>query len=133
MTVRQQKALQRYVDRVKAMLGLTDYEVVVKREPPANPGHTASHKSVPGVNFSVLRFADGFFDLAAGDQRETVVHELVHCIFAPGQDQVRHILPDHLRGRAGEVFVSFWFQSHEYSVDRLSAAIHSFFPLPELP
>jgi len=133
VTKRRQQALQRYVNKLRPMLGLRDWEVVVKQEPPDNPSHDASHQSVMGCRLSLIRVADRFWTYTPEQQREVILHELLHCVFAPTQDQIRHILPSHLRGRGGEVFREMWFQSQEYAIDQLSVALGRHFPLPELP
>jgi hypothetical protein len=130
MTKRQQKALQRYVDRLKPMLGLTDYEVMVEAAPPENPTHDGAHRSIPGTRCSSFRFTPKFFGFTPGYQREIVVHELLHCVFSPEQDQIRLMLPDHLTGKAGLVFRDMWFQAHEYAIDTIAVATGELFPLP---
>lgn len=132
MTKRRQRALQRYVDSIRPMLGLSDWEVVVKSEPPDDPSHDASHQSVYGCKLSLLRVSDQFWAYKPDQQREVVVHELLHAVFAAPQDQVRNILPTHLRGRGGVVFRDMWFQAQEYAIDQLAVAIGRHFPLPEL-
>ena len=132
MTKRQYNGLQRYIDRLRPMLGLTDYEVVLKEDPPENAGNDADHKSIPACHTSVFRVSPRFFTFDPEYQREIIVHELLHCVHNQPQDQIRHVLPEYLDGNAGNVFVDLWFQSHEYAIDKLYVAISGFFPLPRL-
>jgi len=133
VTKRQQKALQRYVNELCPMLGISDWNAVVQQEPPENSGHDGAHRSIPGTRTSTLRFGEKFFGFEPEYQREVVVHELLHCVFAPEQDQVRHVLPDYFKGPAGELFRDLWFQAHEYAIDTLAVAFGRRLPLPELP
>ena len=130
MTKRQQKKLQRYIDRLRPMLGLADWEVFVRPDP-TEEGHLATIYPIWGCRAANLRFDSDFCEKDPAYQRETCVHELLHCVHAQTQHQVEFVLPNHMEAGA-ELFGAMYEQANEYAIDGLAVAIAPLFPLPEL-
>lgn len=132
MNKRQQKALQRYVDSLLPMLGLADWQVNVRSDRPCQDNHVATIWPVFGTRAANLRVGKDFFTSDPCYQREIVIHELLHCVFAVTQHQVEIVLPDHMETGA-KLFHDLWSQAHEYAIDGLAVAVAPRFPLPRFP
>lgn len=133
MTARQKKAAQRYVNTMRPLLGLPEWIVNISDKPVENESHVATIFPVWGTKVANLRLSSHFFEFTAEYQREIVVHELLHCVFAVPQHQVEMILTEYLKGKAGELFHDCWSHSMEYAIDGLAVAICPTLPLPVLP
>lgn len=134
MNAKQRKALQGYVDEMRPLLGLAEWEVSVSDQPTVEEAHVATIYPVWGTRQANVRFSKTFFTHAPSFQRETVIHELLHCVFAQTQHQVEFILPQHASDEhVGALFHAMWDQAHEYAIDGLAVAIAPRFPLPSLP
>lgn len=133
MTKRQQRSIMRYVHEVAPLLGIgRGWVFVVHRDPPANPDCIGHCACVFGQRVAHLRFSAEFLDCPPEDQRETILHELLHVVHAVTQDQVQHVLANHMPKEAHAVFADLFNHAHEYAVDSLAVAIAPLFPMPEL-
>jgi hypothetical protein len=76
--------IARYIDHAKLTLGLTDWRVVVNPELPDKETSAADNFIPKARKFSMIRFADSFFELYTPEERRaTIYHELMHCWFSP--------------------------------------------------
>jgi hypothetical protein len=86
------------------------------------------HRHV-GAHDGKLFLGDAFFDLPADQQRETVVHELLHAHLRPLFEVYFDL--DELLGKAVWEVVARWHNAAEETVvDGLAKALARHFPLP---
>lgn len=130
MSKRDCQRLQSYVNKIKAMLGLSEWEVVVNQEP-CQEGNVASISWLWGRKYATLNVAKTFVTEAPrGYIRSTVIHELFHCVHAVPQDQIDKVLKGVTKKDTHQTFRHAWWQAHEYAIDGLAEAIAPLFPLP---
>jgi hypothetical protein len=129
VTAAEQETLGKYVRLIADRIGLRDWSLEVRPEPPNEVSALATCEPVFGRKLAVLRVCDRFRSLTAAEQREIVVHELLHCHLAAAADAVRldlpHVVPDH----TFQVFWSSYERAVEYAVDGLTAAVAPHLPL----
>ncbi len=68
-----------YVARLQPLLRLAHWECEVADDEPATPGAVASCDPNTRIHRATLRFSDRHFADPPEEQRDTVVHELLHC------------------------------------------------------
>ena len=110
-----------YVREVANRMELRDWWLFLSHEP-ANEGCNAQIQCVRARKSATIRIAPDFHLWSREDQRQTIVHELVHCHFAPFFNVVYRILPK----KARELFE----EAVEYAVDPLADVIAKGMPLP---
>jgi hypothetical protein len=130
VTAKTYRSLARYVDAVAAEFGLRDWTICILDEPPGTEGASATCEPIFGRRLANLRFARHFFHASPEDQRETVIHELLHCHLAATDqafaDSVR------LHGVEAQAVASNAYNTtREYAVDAIAAAIADRYPLWE--
>lgn len=133
MTPRDRLALGRYVRRVADLMGLRDWTLNIEQEP-CDDENCAMCAPTYGQKRASLSFAPHFrHDDSAESQRQTIVHELLHCVFAAEQDHIRLSLLKHLGQSTYDVFNDAYRQMHEYAIDGLADAIAPHMPLIKWP
>lgn len=133
MKKKDREELKRYIRWVANEMLLADWTFDVKWESPSDPDALANCTPIFGRKRATLRFCDDFRNLVADEQRDTVVHELIHCHFAPAQCQVEKDLERHLGVQADQLFFESFKRNVEYAVDGLAGAIAKHMPLIEWP
>jgi hypothetical protein len=119
--------VQAEVDRLKTVLRLADWTVEVQDDP-ADDDVVASINPVYGRKLATLYLCADWDERPEGEQRHTLVHELIHCHFAVPGDMVRLDLLRHLGQATYEVFWAAFRREVEFAVDGLADA---FAPLIE--
>jgi hypothetical protein len=133
VTKRDRKALADYVRLVADEMGLRDWEIRLA-EHPAEPGKCASVEIVYGRKFATLEVPDTFkSEQTPEDQRDSVVHELVHCHLESMANMVQNDLESLLGRPADSLFFAGFTRQYEYGVDGLAGALAKHLPLPAWP
>jgi hypothetical protein len=130
VTAKTYRSLARYVDAIAADFGLRDWEITILDETPDSATAIASCEAVFGRRVAHLRFSHAFFHSPPEDQRNTVIHELLHAHLAATDQAVE----DHvgLLGSESRVIARNTYNTtREYAVDALAAAIADKYPLWE--
>lgn len=113
---------KRYVASMARLMGLSDWVLIVSNEDPPE-GSSGAVGCTPGRKVATIYFSESFYDDDDADQRNTVVHELLHC---------HHAHPDHIavecleRGERDA-----WRLAMEYSVDAVATSWAKLLPLPK--
>jgi len=71
--------LHAYVRDCADRLGLRDWTLVIRHDPPDEEDALADTLATEGRRRAVIRFCENFRELDVEEQRNTVVHELLHC------------------------------------------------------
>lgn len=132
MSTRERAALGRYIRWVANALGLRDWTFELLKDP-CDDDCWAVCSPTYGRKLAKLSFSSDFRGHDPSSQRATVVHELLHCVFAAEQDHVRTHLPRHLAQSTYDVFQDTYRQMHEYAIDGLAVAIAPHMPLIKWP
>jgi hypothetical protein len=130
VTAKTYRSLTRYVAAIAEDFGLGDWEICVLDESPDSATALASCEAVFGRRMANLRFSHAFFHSPPEDQRNTVVHELLHAHLAATDQAVE----DHvglLGSEARVIARNTYNTAREYAVDALAAAIADKYPLWE--
>lgn len=120
--------LDQYVRKVADAMGLRDWRLDVKGEPPEYA--YAQCRPTDGQRHAELRFGSDFEALEPERRRAIVVHELVHCHIAQLQWQVEKDLERHLGPSTDRVFFDSFRRNVEYAVDAIAEALAPHLPLP---
>lgn len=132
MRKRDRKALGEYCRDVADRIELRDWHIDLSHEPAGDPAWATS-ECIFGRRRVVLRFCEEFRSLTPDDQRNVVVHELVHCHLAALQSQLERDLERHLGLGADRVFFDSARRNLEYAVDGLASALAKHLPPIEWP
>ncbi len=135
LTKRDRKYLGSYMRECADAMELRDWHLDLSHEGP-EPHHGnayASAEPIFGQRRAVFRFCSTFRELRPDEQRNIVVHELVHCHLASIQSMVEKDLEEPLGKAVDAMFFSAFQRSVEYATDALAAAIAKHLPLPEWP
>jgi hypothetical protein len=108
-----------YIRRIADLMMLKDWRIEISEEHPADGAH-ASCEPVQGRKFATLRLSSGFVEGTQHEQRQTVVHELIHCHFGHAWRLLE--VNDHMTTGAKMAL--------EYGIDGLADAIAPLLPLP---
>ncbi len=130
MTKRDRAALGRYVRWVANEMELRDWTVTIGAdhcEPLLEGNATCTY----GQRHLAIEFGEHFRDRDPEEQRETVVHELVHAHLDVCWKMVQADLADALGKPVYYVFCDSYRRAMEYSVDALSKTIAKHMPLIE--
>lgn len=128
MTAKQRRTLQRYVDQVKPLLGLSDWQVSVGDDPPESDGWLADCTTAHSRKWASVRFSPETLDLPTAIVTEIVIHELLHCTRAHTDDLVVFDLADSLDEQQMALLRPLWNRAMEYEVDQLARALTPLFP-----
>lgn len=129
MTTRQYRSLARYIFSIAKDFGLRDWELTLASDPPDSPSAIASFEAVYGRKRGIVRVSEGFEHESPEDQRNAILHELVHAHTAPAREYINRTLPSILGAAAWATFDAAYEQANEFSVDAIAAAIADRYPL----
>lgn len=134
MTRDQAEALQAYVWEIRDMLRLRHWDVFLAAEQAEDDANASVHPT-PGKFVAGIRLAEHWFDRTPEDQRNDIVHELLHLVHRDQAEVIRCGLQDsgYLPAKA---FALLWrlFELHtEAMVDHLAGVLAPVMPLPDLP
>lgn len=133
MRKRDRKALCGYIRWVADTMDLRDWVFDVSYEPPSDPEAYATCRPILGRRRAVLKFCADFREMEPDVQRNTIVHELVHCHMAGLQSQAELDLESLLGKPTDAVFFSAFRRNVEYAVDGLAGAIAKHMPYIDWP
>lgn len=111
-----------YVRRIADMIAMRDWTVAISEEAPSGDDSIASVNCCDGRKVATLRFSNGFFFDTRAEQRQTVLHELIHCHFAPFYETAK-------RKTRGDATIHMLM---EYAVDGLADGFAPLLPLPSV-
>lgn len=120
--------LQNYVQSIRNQLGLRDWYLVIKHQPPENTAALASVFPIEGRRFATLRVCAEFRELTATEQRQAIVHELIHCHLGEIQHYLSNILPKAL-GSVADTILEANRLKIEYAVDAIAQEWAEAFPM----
>jgi hypothetical protein len=132
MRKRDRKVLDRYVTALVEAMGLRDWHICLSPVT-AEDGSDAEIVVTFGRKEARVLISDSFREQDADHQRNTLVHELLHCHLEPMSSMVERDLEDVL-GKAADAVFSAGFERHlEYCVDGIAAILAPHMPLIEWP
>lgn len=128
--------VQRYVNKLKNMTGLSNWTIKVSAQP-SSAGSLAETEVVYAQNLAVIQFHKDFRKDSPEDFRATVVHELLHCHFAPMSEVISDILqpePDDPKSKGihKSVIAVIEYET-ERVIDGISESIGKWLPTPDMP
>ena len=128
--------VQRYVNKLKNMTGLANWTITVSAQP-SSPGSLAETEVVYAQNLAIIQFHKDFRKDTPEDFRATVVHELLHCHFAPMAEVVSDMLqpePDDPKSKGVHKSVMAVIEYEtERVIDGISESIGKWLPTPDMP
>jgi hypothetical protein len=129
---RDRKALIAYIRETADAVGLRDWEIRLSSERAAD-GKAASVQAAFGRKFARILIGKDFSDESPEDQRDTIVHELIHLHLEPAADMVYGDLEKILGRPADAVFTNGFDRQLEYAIDALASALAPHLPLIDWP
>lgn len=132
MLAKDLKALGVYVRTVADLLALRDWTFEIDKDP-CDDDATATCRPCEGRKVAVISFSADFRNRPADEQRQTVVHELVHCHHASASDIVRLDVVKHLAQSTYDMLWGAFSRQMEYMVDGLADAIAPLMPHVDWP
>jgi hypothetical protein len=123
------KALAVYVRRVADGLGLRDWTFILDYETSALVGENARIDVTYGRRVATICWGETFWAESRKDQRNTVVHELLH-VHLDAIQAVARDMEEQLGTFAFSVFNDNHHRQTENATDAIAAAISGHFPLP---
>jgi hypothetical protein len=127
------KQLTAYIRDVADRMGLKDYELEVSCRPKDEPGKSestssdrnAAVRSTIGRKKAYLWFNIKLWNQGSlFDRRQTVVHELMHVMFALPRDMIFHMVETDLE-------LAMYDSAMEYPIDRAADLIALAMPFPD--
>lgn len=128
MKKRQRKALGHYLRWVANEMQLRDWTVQLAHVP-CSPDTDAQIVCREGQKLLTVSVAPHFLELDPEEQRETIVHELVHAHWETCWRMVQRDLADALGKPTYYVFADSYRRGMEYGVDALAKTIAPSMPL----
>ena len=123
MTDPRKAAFSPYLRCLADMMELRDWSVRIDNGAPDNANAMAKVDTAYGRKLLWLNLSETFLDSSPEEQRQTLVHELVHAHFA----SMHHFLCHHLG--EGPAFEAYRL-AHEYGVDAIAEGWAKTLPLP---
>lgn len=127
-------ALVTYIDMTRRALHLGDWQIDIRFD--ADEDDAAATDLVDGRRCATIRFpadGDGFLDATPEDQRETVVHELLHCLHGEITWMCESDLAEVLADDTHRLWMLSFRRAMELTVDRLAGLLAPHLPAPDLP
>lgn len=131
--------MQRYVDQLRPLMGLSDWKIEIVdaltsemlEEMEEDPDeYSAWISPAHGARYAALWLSIDFYIHTDSEQRQVIVHELLHCHHYPEEDLVMDELGRWMAPGQHMVIKRWWTQANEYAVD---AVAHAWAPrLPEV-
>ena len=126
----------RYVNSMKKILHLSDWNVVLNNEPCASDA-LAETEVITGQHHAKIYLSKSYIKETPENIRSTIVHELLHCHLSPISELSVEILKPLADDLGGSRVIKSAINGIEYeterSIDGISEAISGFFPLPNMP
>ena len=120
--------METYLRYLADHLELRDWRIHLADDPCDEP-YVAEIKSVYGRKWATIYLSERWHELSPVQQRQTLVHELIHCHFRLVEslaEQAEMVMP--------RATYRLWYTNHEhgveYAVDALAEAIAPFLDLP---
>lgn len=134
LTTAQADAIQKYIWSVRDLLNLRHWDTFLSDEPVPREVQ-AQVRPVEGRYVASIHLAHDWLKREPWDQRNDIVHELVHLTHREQTDVIRvGLLRSGLLPRKTEDLLWTNFRdATERMVDHLATAIAETFPLPEIP
>lgn len=132
MRKRDHKALAAYVRVVADLMELRDWTVTLSDQP-CDPAKRAEVFIPYGHRHARISVAQNFRHESAEHQRESIVHELVHCHIEVMVDTVERDLADHLGRQSDSLFWRGYKRQMELSVDALARTVAPHMPPIDWP
>lgn len=111
--------LATYLREAADELGLRDWHLLLKHEPPLDDEVLAEVRTTYGRKHATIRVCLEFRELSSDEQRMVIIHELVHCHHATLGHIVRRALKDTL-GTSGELLLVAVDAEFEHMVDAIA-------------
>lgn len=111
-----------YICEIAGLMGLSHWTMSVSHRPPEE-GNIASVGMTRGRYYATIYLSDRFLDDdSPGEQRDTVVHELIHCQLAAVDRLAQDNIPSRLLGTFDNLV--------EYAIDLMAKSWSQLLPLP---
>ena len=128
--------LVRYVNKLKNMMNLSNWKIVVDPEP-CSEDALAETTVTEWQHFAKMQFHKNYKKDKPEDLRATVIHELLHCYFCPVEEVAVELVKsleetESNKSLAKSMEAAVRYQS-ERAIDLISEAIAPFFPCPDIP
>lgn len=133
MTKTWRKAFGKYVRWCANELGLRDWTIEIVYDEAAADENNVECVVTPERHWVRLKVHAAFHTYPPEQQRNAVVHELLHVPFDPASAILRDDLEDLLGKQAHAAAYRAHIRHVEMAVDSIACAIDKHFPLPELP
>lgn len=121
-----------YVRQVADLLGLRDWTFEVEcREVPADGEHGVGGecRPIPGRRKAHISLFDAIWSLGAVEQRNTVVHELIHCHFAETDTYLQEMGDNRLLSRdVADILRLSIGNAVEFGVDAMTTLLAPLMP-----
>lgn len=122
-----------YIAELRDLMGLGHFTVTFQAYPPAEQDEvsTAAQIQIPdGKRDATIQVDPDFVDEPPEEQRETLVHELVHCHLADMGNMVYEDLKHPLGITAHAIFNDGFTRALEHATDAIAKAWAAQLPLP---
>lgn len=133
MTKADRKELKRYVRWLANELGLRDWTINLHYGDTDDERSFAETTTTFGRKIGDISLCEDFRELEPVVQRHTLIHELLHCVFAQEQEFIRSDVKHHLGLPVWNVFFAAYTSMHEYAIDGVTDAIQTKYPLIAWP
>lgn len=119
-----------YVRAIADQLGLRDWNVIINRDIPETDFRACAHPA-RGRRSGGITLAQLFFNGSPEEQRQTIIHELLHMHTDDVDTAVFHV-KEQLGSDVLHVLFTTVRDRIEFVVDNVATAIAPFYPLPEV-
>lgn len=129
MTPRQRRSLARYIRAAADVLGLKDWNIVLLDEPCDDPDHAAQVASIYERRIAHIRVAAEFAEMASGEQRHVIAHELAHVHMDADFNYLMELLPAMVGAAAWMPIEATIRLLHEQGIDGVAIGMEARLPL----
>jgi hypothetical protein len=132
-TPARRRAVAEYIAKLQGILRLRDWEIAINFEPaPASEEAYATIVPEPDQRRATLQFTDLFFSQTPSAQRQTLVHEMLHCYFF-GVESLMERMLNGISEDVARACVPAMNSQTEMIVDAIADAFAPLCPEFELP
>lgn len=131
MTRAQKNALERYISEAQQTLNLGQWKIELE-DSPCEDDALAEIEVSENLWQARIRVAHSFFKEKPEEQRDTIVHELIH-VHTAGIERSRDRMEKTLGELAWPVFQASMENEVERAVDALAKIVAPTLPIPEFP
>lgn len=124
------QALEGYLALASKVLRLDGWKVSISPVP-ADDDAVAQIDAPWAQRRAEVRLGAEFWVSGPEDQRDALVHELLHLVLMPAWQMVDELLDEELSARAARIGWLAFTQHMEYSIDQLASVIAPQLPLPD--